>query len=47
MAMLDELIGYIKSHDGVWFAHHLDVAEEWRRRQEQAGTWEEAEAAVR
>jgi peptidoglycan/xylan/chitin deacetylase (PgdA/CDA1 family) len=46
MAMLDELIGYIKSHDGVWFAHHLDVAEEWRRRQEQAGTWEEAEAAV-
>jgi hypothetical protein len=29
--MLDELIAYIKGHDDVWFAHHLDVAREWRR----------------
>jgi peptidoglycan/xylan/chitin deacetylase (PgdA/CDA1 family) len=40
IALLDELIGYIKSFPDVWFAHHLDVAEEWRRLQVEAGTWD-------
>jgi peptidoglycan/xylan/chitin deacetylase (PgdA/CDA1 family) len=44
MAMLDELIGYIKSHEGVWFGTHLQVAEEWRDRQLQLGQREEAAA---
>lgn len=40
IAMLDELITYIKSFPNVWFAHHLDVAEEWRRDQREQGLWE-------
>jgi peptidoglycan/xylan/chitin deacetylase (PgdA/CDA1 family) len=42
IAMLDELVRYIKSHDDVWIAHHLDVAEEWRRLQVAQNTWDEA-----
>jgi peptidoglycan/xylan/chitin deacetylase (PgdA/CDA1 family) len=42
IAMLDELVSYIKSFPDVWFATHLDVAEEWRAAQVQAGTWDEA-----
>jgi len=34
--MLDELVGYIHSFPDVWFAMHLDVAEEWRRLQVEA-----------
>jgi peptidoglycan/xylan/chitin deacetylase (PgdA/CDA1 family) len=30
IAMLEELISYIESFPNVWFAHHLDVAEDWR-----------------
>lgn len=41
ITMLAELIDYIKSHDDVWIAHHLDIAQEWRRRQVEAGTWDE------
>jgi peptidoglycan-N-acetylglucosamine deacetylase len=37
--MLGELIDYIKGHDDVWFATHLEVAQEWRAAQEAAGTW--------
>ena len=37
--MLDELIRYIQSFPDVWFAHHLDVADEWRAMQERAGQW--------
>jgi hypothetical protein len=44
MKMLEELIEYIKGHDDVWFATHLEVAEEWRAAHERAGTWDEAEA---
>jgi len=40
IAMLDELLSWIKSFDGVWIGHHLDVAREWRRSQERAGTWD-------
>jgi hypothetical protein len=40
IAMLDELLTWIKGFDGVWIAHHLDVAREWRRAQERAGTWD-------
>jgi hypothetical protein len=40
IAMLDELITFIKGFPDVWFAHHLDVARDWRRRQEEAGLWE-------
>jgi peptidoglycan-N-acetylglucosamine deacetylase len=50
MAMLDELITYIKSHDDVWFGTHLEVAEEYRRNQVAQGTWDagasRAEAAL-
>jgi peptidoglycan-N-acetylglucosamine deacetylase len=47
MAMLDELITYIKGHGDVWFATHLQVAEEWRRNQVAQGTWDaEAGAAL-
>jgi hypothetical protein len=46
MAMLDELIQYIKSFPDVWFATHLDVAEEWRRLQVGQGTWEPAAVAT-
>jgi peptidoglycan/xylan/chitin deacetylase (PgdA/CDA1 family) len=45
ITMLDELIQYIKSFDDVWFATHLDVAEEWRRLQVEQGTWDQAVAA--
>ena len=40
IAMLDELIRWIKGFPDVWFAHHLDVAREWRRMQDAAGTWD-------
>jgi peptidoglycan/xylan/chitin deacetylase (PgdA/CDA1 family) len=39
IAMLDELVEYIKSFPDVWFASHLDVATEWRALQEGAGSW--------
>ncbi|MBV9004383.1 MAG: polysaccharide deacetylase [Solirubrobacterales bacterium] len=39
IAMLDELISYIRGFDDVWFATHLQVAEEWRRRQVAQGAW--------
>jgi peptidoglycan-N-acetylglucosamine deacetylase len=39
IAMLDELLTWIKGFDGVWIGHHLDVAREWRRAQEAAGSW--------
>jgi peptidoglycan-N-acetylglucosamine deacetylase len=45
IAMLDELITYIKAHDDVWFATHLQVAEQWREQQIRDGQWEEAETA--
>jgi hypothetical protein len=41
IAMLDELISYIKSFPDVWFATHLEVAEEWRTARERDGTWHE------
>ena len=40
IAMLDELITWIKGFPNVWFGHHLDVAREWRRLQEAAGAWD-------
>jgi peptidoglycan/xylan/chitin deacetylase (PgdA/CDA1 family) len=40
IAMLDELIAYITSHDDVWFGTHLEVAEEWRRLQVERGAWD-------
>jgi peptidoglycan/xylan/chitin deacetylase (PgdA/CDA1 family) len=40
IAMLDELITWIKGFPDVWFGHHLDVARDWRRAQEEAGTWD-------
>jgi peptidoglycan/xylan/chitin deacetylase (PgdA/CDA1 family) len=46
IAMLDELIDYIKSFRDVWFATHLDVAAEWRARREREGLWEEGFAAA-
>jgi peptidoglycan/xylan/chitin deacetylase (PgdA/CDA1 family) len=51
IAMLDELISYIRDFGDVWFATHLDVAEEWRRNQIVQGTWtpptQDAEAGAR
>jgi peptidoglycan/xylan/chitin deacetylase (PgdA/CDA1 family) len=44
IAMLDELIQFVKDHPDVWFAHHLDVATEWRRNQEALGTWQTADS---
>ena len=44
IAMLGELIEYIESFPDVWFATHLDVAEEWRRLQVEQGTWSQAAA---
>jgi peptidoglycan-N-acetylglucosamine deacetylase len=41
IAMLDELLDYIKSFPDVWFATHLDVATEWRTAREHDGLWEE------
>ena len=40
IAMLDELIEYIKSFPDVWFGTHLEVAEEWRRSQVEQGSWD-------
>jgi len=40
IALLDQLFTYMKSFPDVWFATHLEVAEEWRRMQEEAGLWE-------
>jgi peptidoglycan/xylan/chitin deacetylase (PgdA/CDA1 family) len=39
IAMLDELLEYIRSFPDVWFATHLDVATEWRRLRELDRTW--------
>ncbi len=39
IAMLDELLGYIRSFPDVWFATHLDVALAWRRAREEDGSW--------
>jgi peptidoglycan/xylan/chitin deacetylase (PgdA/CDA1 family) len=44
MAMLEELISYIESFGDVWFAHHLDVAEEWKRAAVASGAWDAATA---
>jgi peptidoglycan/xylan/chitin deacetylase (PgdA/CDA1 family) len=44
IAMLDELIAFIKGFSNVWFAHHLDVAEEWKRMQVEQGTWDDQAA---
>jgi peptidoglycan/xylan/chitin deacetylase (PgdA/CDA1 family) len=46
IAMLDQLFEYIKSFAGVWFATHLDVAEEWRRVQVEQRSWDAAGVAV-
>jgi peptidoglycan/xylan/chitin deacetylase (PgdA/CDA1 family) len=47
IAMLDELLAYIAGYPDVWYATHLDVAGEWRRRQLEQGVWaEEAATAV-
>ena len=40
MAMLDELISYIRSSGDVWFATHLEVAQEWRRNQVAQRMWD-------
>lgn len=40
IAMLDQLLTWIKSFPNVWFDHHLGVAREWRRTHETAGTWD-------
>jgi hypothetical protein len=29
MTMLEKLVGYIKSHDGVWFATCDEIAKAW------------------
>lgn len=39
IAMLEELIEYIKSFSDVWFASHVEVATEWRALQESEGLW--------
>ena len=46
IAMLDQLVDYIKSFPDVWFATHLDVAEEWRRNEVEQGTWDEPAVAA-
>jgi peptidoglycan-N-acetylglucosamine deacetylase len=46
IAMLDELITYIKGHGDVWFGTHLEVAEEYRRNQVAQGTWASGAAAA-
>jgi peptidoglycan-N-acetylglucosamine deacetylase len=46
IAILDELIEYIKSFPGTCFATHLEVARAWRRLQEERGTWDPAVAAA-
>jgi len=45
IAMLDELIRYIKGFPDVWFATHLEVAEEWRREQVADRRWDPAGAS--
>jgi peptidoglycan/xylan/chitin deacetylase (PgdA/CDA1 family) len=40
IAMLDELLTWIRGFPDVWFGHHLDVAREWRRTRQAAGTWD-------
>jgi hypothetical protein len=40
--MLGELIDYIEGFPDVWFATHLEVADEWRRLQVEQGTWDQA-----
>lgn len=48
IAMLEELILYMKGFPDVWFATHLQVAEEWRRGQLTQGAWiSQAHAADR
>lgn len=48
IAMLDELLSYIKSFPDVWFGTHLQVAEQWRRGQIEQGGWDaEAVTATR
>ena len=42
IAMLSELVSYILGHGDVWFATYLDVATEWRRMAEDAGSWDES-----
>ena len=32
IAMLERLIQYINQHEGVWWARHIDAAEDWRKR---------------
>ncbi len=45
--MLDELLRYMKTFPDVWFANHLDVADEWRAMQERSGRWgADAESAT-
>jgi peptidoglycan/xylan/chitin deacetylase (PgdA/CDA1 family) len=46
IAMLEELIEYIKSFSDVWFASHVEVAAEWRALQEGEGMWDEAAAGA-
>jgi peptidoglycan/xylan/chitin deacetylase (PgdA/CDA1 family) len=33
IAMLERLVSYISKHDAVWWARHLDAAEDWRKQQ--------------
>jgi peptidoglycan-N-acetylglucosamine deacetylase len=40
IAMLEELMEYIKSFSDVWFASHFEVATEWRALQEGEGLWD-------
>jgi peptidoglycan-N-acetylglucosamine deacetylase len=47
IALLDELLTFIARRPDVWFATHLQVAEEWRRRQVEQGSWEEQPLAAR
>jgi peptidoglycan-N-acetylglucosamine deacetylase len=47
IAMLDELLAYIKGFPDVWFGTHLEVAQEWRRAQVEQGTWDAHVAAAR
>ena len=44
IALLDQLFTYMKSFPDVWFATHLEVAEEWRRMQEEAASGRPAAA---
>jgi peptidoglycan/xylan/chitin deacetylase (PgdA/CDA1 family) len=42
IAMLEELIEYVKSFSDVWFASHFEVATEWRALRESEDMWDEA-----